>query len=346
MNINRLAGFLVVFLGLIGIIYVGKSLLLPLAIATFIYFVIVELKKIISKIKIGKLGVPPRLQILGAFGIIVLGLFIFGNLLYSNVQSISEVIPVYQENINKLISSFDSLESIDLSLLTKQWISGDFITNVVKLSVDSVSGLLSNSLLIFLYLIFIILESNLFSKKILLMYSDKNSYDNISFILERISNSMSRYISLKTMTSLGTGFLSFLVLTLLDIDFAFFWAFLIFVLNFIPTIGSLVATIFPAVIALLQYGNIIQPSIVLVSIGAIQFMVGNVIEPRLMGNTLNVSPLVVLVSLAFWGLLWGVTGMILSVPISIMIIIITSQFKSTEWIAILLSENGEIIKRE
>ena len=127
--------------------------------------------------------------------------------------------------------------------------------------------------------------------------------------------------------------------------FAFFWAFLIFILNYIPTIGYLIATLFPALISLLQFGTFINPMIVLVAIGSIQFLVGNVIEPKLMGNSLNVSPLVVLISLAFWGTIWGVTGMILSVTITIMIIISCSQFKSTKWIAILLSENGNILEK-
>lgn len=345
MNINKFAGFIFIFLGCIALIYIGKTLLLPLAIATFIYFAILELKKIISKIRIGSFSIPESLQTFGAFGFIVLLLFVFGNLLYANISSISEVIPAYQSNINKLISRFGDLELINISLLTKEWINGDLIAKMVTIAVDSVSGLLSNSLLIFLYLVFIILESSLFSKKIRLMYKDDSSYNNVRFIMDNIARSMSRYISLKTVTSLGTGFFSFLVLTILNVDFAFFWAFLIFVLNYIPTIGSLVATIFPAVIALLQFGTFINPAIVLVSIGFIQFLVGNVIEPRLMGNSLNVSPLVVLVSLAFWGLLWGVTGMILSVPITIMLIIIMSQFESTQWIAILLSENGEILKK-
>lgn len=345
MTINKFASFIFIFLGCISLIYIGKTLLLPLAIALFIYFIVLELRKIIAKLRIGSVKFPEGFQTFGAFTIIVIFLFIFGNLLYSNVQSIGNVIPTYQANINIILSKFSSLESIDLSVVFKDFLSGDFISNIIKLSVDSVTGLLSNSLLIFLYLIFIILERRLFSKKIKLIYKTPESFDRVSYIIDKIGTSMSKYISLKTMTSLSTGFLSFIVLSILQIDFAFFWAFLIFVLNFIPTIGSLIATIFPAFIALLQFGTFINPAIVLVLIGSIQFLIGNVIEPRLMGNSLNVSPLVVLISLAFWGLLWGVIGMILSVPITMMLIILMSQFESTAWIAILLSENGEIIQK-
>lgn len=338
---RKLSYALFATIAVIFILYVGKSLLLPLAIAILINFVIQELKRKIGKLHIKGKHLPIRLQSILAFGIIVLGLVVFGNLLYSNVQNITAVLPTYQKNINQLFSQWGNIGQIDLSLLSKEWLNKDMISSSVRIAVESVSGVLSNSLIIFLYLVFILMESNLFSKKIELIYSENNK---VSYILERINTSISQYLSLKTLTSFLTGFASFIILYALDINFAFFWAFLIFTLNFIPNIGSLAATLFPTLIALLQYGNFYQPLIVLVAIGAVQFLVGNVIEPKIMGTSLNVSPLVVIVSLSFWGMIWGVTGMILSVPLTIVIIIIASQFKSTEWLAILLSENGEIMK--
>lgn len=337
---RKLSYALFATIAVIFMLYIGKNLLLPLAIAILINFVIQELKRKIGKLHIKGKHLPIRLQSILAFGIIVLGLVVFGNLLYSNVQNITAVLPTYQKNINQLFSQWGNIGQIDLSLLSKEWLNKDMISSSVRIAVESVSGVLSNSLIIFLYLVFILMESNLFSKKIELIYSENNK---VSYILERINTSISQYLSLKTLTSFLTGFASFIILYALDINFAFFWAFLIFALNFIPTIGSLVATLFPTLIALLQYGNLYQPLIVLVAIGAVQFLVGNVIEPKIMGTSLNVSPLVVIVSLSFWGMIWGVTGMILSVPLTIVIIIIASQFKSTEWLAILLSENGEIM---
>ena len=136
--------------------------------------------------------------------------------------------------------------------------------------------------------------------------------------------------------------MSYIVLSIIGVDFAIFWAYLIFLLNFIPTIGSLIATIFPVLLAFAQFGTWIQPSLVLILVSSIQVLVGNILEPRLMGNSLNVSPLVVLVSLAFWGWLWGVVGMIISVPITIMLIIVCSQFDNLRWIAIVLSRKGDL----
>lgn len=345
MKLEKITNAILLFIGLVVVLYFGKTIILPFAIAVLIFFVIQEIKMLIGKIRYKQHTIPSKFRSVIAFGIIILFLVLLSNLLYSNIQSIGYVLPSYQLNINKFILQFSKYDFIDFSVLTKNVLNGSFVSNVLRLVVESISGILSNSFLIFLYLIFLMLERALFEDKIKLIYSEDNKYKSVRFILDNISNSMSRYISLKTTTSLLTGVLSFIVLKILHIDFAFFWAFLIFVLNFIPTIGSLVATVFPALIALVQFGTLINPAIVLITIGFIQFLVGNVIEPKLMGNSLNISPLVVLIMLAFWGLLWGITGMILSVPITIMIIIASSQFESTKWIAIILSENGKVLDK-
>ncbi|MEM7037311.1 MAG: AI-2E family transporter, partial [Bacteroidota bacterium] len=124
------------------------------------------------------------------------------------------------------------------------------------------------------------------------------------------------------------------------LDFAIFWAFLIFLLNFIPTFGSLAATIFPVVFSILQFDTWTPVIILLVGILATQMIIGNFLEPKLLGNRLNISSLVVLISLSVWGTIWGVIGMILAVPLTVAIMIILSEFESTLPIAIWLSADG------
>nr|WP_299218998.1 AI-2E family transporter [uncultured Aquimarina sp.] len=131
-------------------------------------------------------------------------------------------------------------------------------------------------------------------------------------------------------------------LALMDVDAPFFWALLMFLLNYIPTVGSLIATIFPAVFSLVQFGEFTPFLIILIGLGILEWFVGNVLEPKIMGNSLNISPLVTIIALVIWGQIWGITGMLLSVPITVTMVIICSQFKNTKAIAILLSENGEL----
>jgi len=139
-----------------------------------------------------------------------------------------------------------------------------------------------------------------------------------------------------------TGFLSYFALLIIGVDAPLFWAFLIFVLNFIPTIGSLIATAFPTVFAVLQFGELTTGIIVLAVVGAIQLVIGNGVEPKLMGSSLNISPLVVFLTLAIWGVIWGISGMLLSVPITVILMIIMSEFPGSRPLAILLSQKGTL----
>jgi AI-2 transport protein TqsA len=148
-------------------------------------------------------------------------------------------------------------------------------------------------------------------------------------------------MAIKSLMSLLTGTLSYFVLLFIGIDAPFFWAFLIFLLNYIPAIGSLIATLFPTIFAMLQFGDITHPILVLTIVGSIQVVIGNLLEPRVMGNNLNISTLVVFITLTVWGAIWGVIGMLLSVPVTVIMILILSEIPSTRGIAILLSKRGE-----
>ena len=139
-----------------------------------------------------------------------------------------------------------------------------------------------------------------------------------------------------------TGLLSFLVLIYIGVDLSALWAFLIFLLNFIPSVGSLIATAFPSVFYIFQTGSISGFFYVLLGVGIIQIFIGNFVEPKIMGDKLNLSPLAVIISLFFWGLIWGIIGMLLSVPFLAMQMIIFSQFKETRPIAVILSRTGDI----
>jgi len=159
-------------------------------------------------------------------------------------------------------------------------------------------------------------------------------------VLGRINSSINSYLTIKTAMSLLTGFVSYIILVIIGVDFPILWAFLIFLFNFIPYIGSMIATLLPSLFAIFQFGSIWTA--VLVLIQTVQFAVGSLIEPRFMGKTLNLSPLVVILALSFWGSIWGVLGMLLSVPITSVIIIILGQIPETRSLAVFMSETGEI----
>jgi AI-2 transport protein TqsA len=159
-------------------------------------------------------------------------------------------------------------------------------------------------------------------------------------ILSHAQEDIQTYLWIKTVTSTVTGVVSYFILKWVGVDFAGFWAFTIFLLNFVPTVGSIIATLFPAILALIQFETIYQFLFVLISVGTVQIVVGNFLEPKLMGRSLNVSPFVVILSLTLWGSIWGIAGMFLSVPITVMMLIVFAHFEQTRYLAILLSGDG------
>ena len=144
--------------------------------------------------------------------------------------------------------------------------------------------------------------------------------------------------------SLLTGILTYFILLAFDVDFPILWAFLTFLLNYIPYIGSFIATLLPAVFAIFQFQSLLIFVWIFLAVQAVQIAVGNILEPKIMGRTLNLSPLGVLVALAFWGIIWGVLGMIVSVPITSILVITASRIPTLRFLAIWLSETGELYK--
>ena len=196
--------------------------------------------------------------------------------------------------------------------------------------------------MVLLYAIFIVSEETSFGNKLKKLFSSTEELENATTILQKINKSISDYIGLKTLDSLLTGLIGYIFLAIMGVDAPFFWALLMFLLNYIPTIGSLIATIFPALFSLIQFGEFTPFLIILIGLGILEWFIGNVLEPKIMGDSLNISHLVTIIALVVWGQIWGITGMLLSVPITVVMIIICAQFKSTKAFAILLSKNGEI----
>ena len=186
------------------------------------------------------------------------------------------------------------------------------------------------------------LEEKNFSRKVDLILSKQDTDGTLLNVIQKLKVLFSDYISIKVFTSFLTGALSFGVLLFIGVELAGLWAFLIFLLNFIPSVGSLIGTLFPSLFFVLQTGSPTGFLTVFGGVGLVQLLVGNILEPRIMGNRLNLSPLMVIIALTLWGFIWGILGMLLSVPITATIMIICSQFPTTRPLAIILSRNGDI----
>lgn len=322
----------------------GEALLLPLVIAIAVWYLINTLSAGFAKIQIGQFSIPGPLCLAASIFTFVGVVWALVNFLSGRVAEVMQVIPEYQSNLTTRLENlpfFDMLAFQERGLMQSvaEWIDlPAYATSIAA----SFAGIVANGGLILIYILFLFLEQGNFDQKISAMFSANNQESDVRKIIERVRNDIQRYISIKMFTSALTGILSYIFLKIVGVDFAGVWGLLIFLLNFIPTVGSIIATIFPAMIALAQVDGYTLFILVLAGIGALQIVIGNIIEPRLMGNSFNLSPIVILLNLGLWGYIWGITGMFLCVPFLIIIIIILSHFPHTRSIAIILSSDGRL----
>ncbi|AWV87817.1 AI-2E family transporter [Bradymonas sediminis] len=336
------AYFFIISLSIVFILVQGKSILIPFVFALLLWFIVRNIRDAFDKIPFINRYFPLWLKNLIPSVLLIAALTFTTELLLVNINTLAQSYSLYEGNVLVLIDKIDNFFHINVLEYFKANSSFFVFGNLLQRIIESLTGLVSNTFIIVIYALFIFLEETHFDTKLKTVIQDESQLAKLSRLLDKIDRSVSKYIGLKTLASFTTGVASYITLVLVGVDAPLFWAFLIFLLNYIPTIGSLIATLFPVVFCLLQFGDFFKATLVLTIVGSIQVIVGNILEPALAGNTLNISPLVAIFALSFWGAIWGITGMFLSVPITVIMVIIFSNFESTKSVAIMLSEKGKI----
>ncbi|MFK7900333.1 MAG: AI-2E family transporter [Cyclobacteriaceae bacterium] len=342
MNLSKVSYFLITLIAVVFILIIGKGLLIPFVFAMLLWFCVNQTKGVLNKWTWAKNKLPSWFKSLLASFFLLFIISLISKVISSSIAKLSVSYNTYKANAGDLLASVNTKFNIDIVSFIKGYSGEIEFGSILSLLFNSISDLLSNSFMVVLYALFIFIEEAYFSKKMERIIQDKTSYEKTSLIIQNINHSIANYLGLKTLVSAITGILSYIILAFIGIDSPIFWAFLIFILNFIPTIGSLIGTLFPAIFCILQFGDFTSGFLVLGLVGGVQLLVGNIIEPKFMGNSMNISPLVAIISLSFWGAIWGITGMVISVPITVVLIIVFSQFEHTKSLAIALSEKGEI----
>jgi AI-2 transport protein TqsA len=198
----------------------------------------------------------------------------------------------------------------------------------------------SNAVFVLIFLGFIIASRRGFRRKIVGMFPHHERRAEAMKVFQSVRNGVEQYLWIQTVTGLMIAAGSWAIMAVVGLDNAAFWAFLIFIVSYIPIVGGAVGILLPPLFALVQFESF-WPAVVLIAVlQAINFVVGNIVLPRMQGDSLNIDPVVVLLSLAFWGAIWGVPGMFLSTPLTVMFMVILAEFRGTLWIAVLLSSDG------
>ncbi len=334
-----------VFQGILVLVAVGVVLkfagpvVLPLIIAWLLSYLIGPVVNFMTQRKI-----PTTLAVFVIL-IFLLGIFYLSfTFLYARISAFAAAYPRYHSRLTELVTALTSQWNLEFDPLAGiNW--GQNIGRFFVSLSQSIFGFVSKLVLVIIFLFFILLGKPFFKYKILKSFSAHNA-DQISQITFSITAQIRRYLSLQFIISFVTGVLVWLVLTFIGVDFAVTWGALAFFLNFIPTVGSIVASIPPILLALVQfYPNFWPGVITFVVLITIQLGMGNGIAPKVMGDQLNLSPVVVLLSLLFFGWLWGIVGALLSVPIAAAIKIVCENIETLHPISVMMG-SGKIYRRE
>ncbi|WP_375201352.1 AI-2E family transporter [Hyphococcus sp.] len=341
---------------LVGFIaYVGRGVLIPFVVAGFLAFLIYTLKENVKRIPVIGNYMPDWVGYLFAFVLIGAGMVLFVEIIRANVETLLEAWPSYERRLEALAT--DAIDFVRTSsFLPAELLGGveqiqqsalGLIRPLLSQAAGSLRSLTSNFLTfitVFLYLVFMLIERGRIFKKISLLGADDRQRLAINETIADIGVMVRQYITVKTFSNLVTASLSYVILLIIGVQFAGFWALLIFTLNYIPIFGAPMAMTLPVMLALVQPdgGGLRMALITLVCLIGSDQVMANGVEPRLVGRSLNLSPLIVLFTLGVWGSLWGFAGLLLSVPITVTVMIVLSQFRSTRPIAIMMSDNGEV----
>ena len=341
-KVMRGAATFLILAGIVAVLQYFKNFLQPFVVALILWFLITEVRQQLMKIKLKNKSIPRPILTLVSTAVVFFIFYIIANRIVANFEKLASNIDSYSNSLIVMLEELELLLGVDNLGEAVQKQQSTIVSGASN-AAKALASIIGRFFLVLFYVIFLLLEESALGKKLKKIYKRSGSRQSVRNSVSRITELLSDYLGIKILTSFLTGFLSFFVLLFLGIDLPGLWAFLIFILNFIPSIGSIVATAFPVLFSLLQYsGDLSKAFYVLIGVLAVQVFIGNFVEPRILGNKLNLSPLVVILGLAFWGFVWGFVGMLLSVPIMATLMIVFSQFNDTRNMAILLSKDGEI----
>ncbi len=325
-----LASIIIILTGLKA----AESITIPIMLALFIAIISMPFLRMMTM-----RGVPSVVAVL----IVLLVIIVFGGLLLmvvrESIDSFIQQLPHYQTRLQTILAGTISLlERFNIPLtreIVMQHVDPATLMSWLGMGLSAMSSLLSNVLLVFFIVVFILLENTTFPKKMkIAMPNGISALNGADGFMARVN----KYLLIKTTISIVTGFFITILLFLIGVDFPVLWGLMATLMNFIPLIGSLIAAVPAVLLALVQLGF---ADALLVTLGyvVINLVIGNFIEPKYMGRGLGLSPLVVFLSLLIWGWLFGPVGMFLSIPLTMIVKIALEPYEETRWIAVMLSSD-------
>ena len=338
---------LIFFIALIFILWIGRSIFIPLLFATFLWYLLNAIASYYRRImpcyktSYGTCKLPTKIYNITSgflsFATVSGIIYLFATQIKPMLIELYNATPILQQKLVIFSDYISETIGMDIDI--------DLIPNLPQIAGyvgSSLAGIATSTGMVLIYLIFMFVEQNSFNNKIDAMPLSKLKSKKLRYILNSIDEHMKKYLFTKTFISGATGLCAYILLRIIGLEYASVWAFIIFILNYIPTIGSILSCILPISFALISGDSWHMVLFTAIALISLEIIFGNIIDPKLTGKTLNISTLAILINLVFWGMIWGPAGMFFSVPILAAVYITTAQFSSTRWIATLLSCDGKI----
>jgi predicted PurR-regulated permease PerM len=335
-NGSAVISFAAVVIIVIGL-QMAKDLLVPFLVAAFLALITVR-----PMLWMQRNRVPAILAALIIVSVIMLILAIVATVVGSSIADFTAALPSYQERLDAIVQGFidlvaralnreDAFESVG-DMIDPGWAMG-----LAATLLNSLTDVLTNIFLIIFTMIFILLEASTVETKVAAAFG--RSTQSLKRPRVFLAN-LGRYLGIKTVVSMATGLTAGIVTWLIGLDFPLLWGMLAFLLNYVPNIGSIIAAVPAVLMALVQLGPGGATATAIGFVG-INMVFGNIIEPRLMGYGVGLSPLVVFIGLVIWGWVFGPVGMLLSVPLTMTLKLGLESDKRTRWIAILIGSERD-----
>ena len=320
-----------------------QGILIPFTLAGFLSILY---KPLITKIR--SWGIPTWVGLIVVLMISAGAVYGLSLVVAVGVQMAIEKAPEYADKLSHMIVNFenfvDRYAPAISDYFTTEHLNNQITPEQAVSTATSWAGsavtIVADGAMVLLFLVFMVLGGQAFPKKIAVAFRNVSTIDMME-CYKSVNDKVLGYLRVKTGFNLLNGGLTYLVLSLFDVDFALVIAVLAFFFNYIPSIGPMITTILPGIISAIQFESFGQAILIVSILVILQNIVGNFLEPKVMGTSLNISPVVVLFSLVFWGWMWGIVGMILSVPIMAILKTVMEQFPMTQPIAVLLSNSVE-----
>jgi predicted PurR-regulated permease PerM len=328
------------------VLYVGRGIFVPIVFSVLVVYVIRGLADVLTRLPGVGARLPTAVRYTVSTLVIAWALTAIASLVAASLGNVTSLAPQYAGSVLNAIQELATRLGIET---TPTWdsLKRDLLAQVnaqrlIGSTVLSVTAIVSSLVVVLLYVVFLLIEERSFATKLASMSRDPGRVAHLRKIIGSINGRIGTYLALKTVVSAVLGLLCWAILAFLGVEFAAFWGVLIGLLNFIPYFGSVLGVGLPAAFATMQFADLGQVLVVLLALSAAQFVIGFFLDPYLMANSLNLSPFVILVSLAVWGALWGIAGAFLAVPLTACMALVFAEFEATRPLAVLLSQDGRV----